>query len=113
MSNDTAWTSRELAKSLALSYDPSDLLRTQAFTNLVDRAAEAYGIAMHYADDDPDAASEAMNHALAAVARGFAAAALEAVTRDEALRLSLDQKLRLDELSGELDLETVETLRGA
>ncbi|MFB8441202.1 hypothetical protein ACFC7A_19365 [Streptomyces niveus] len=109
MSNDTART----VGGLALGYDPGDLLRTKAFKNLVDRAAEAYGIAMHYADDDPDAASDAMTNALAAVARGFAAAALEALAQDEVLALSLDQKLRLDELTGELDLETVEFLRGA
>lgn len=82
-------------------------------SNLVARAAEAYGIGIHYAEGDPDAAREAMNAALGSVARGFAAAALEAVAQDETLALSLDQKLRLDELTAELDLETVEFLRGA
>ena len=113
MSDDTAWTARELANGFALGYDLGDLLRTKAFTNLVDRAAEAYGIGMHYAEGDPNAAREAMNIALGSAARGVAAAALEAVAQDETLALSLDQKLRLDELAGELDLETVELLRGA
>ncbi|NUP17789.1 MAG: hypothetical protein HOZ81_17185, partial [Streptomyces sp.] len=53
MSDDTAWTARELANGFALGYDLGDLLRTKAFTNLVDRAAEAYGIGMHYAEGDP------------------------------------------------------------
>lgn len=109
MSHDTART----ASGLALGYDPGDLQRTRAFSNLVDRAAEAYGIGIHYAEGDPDAAREAMDAALGSVARGFAAAALEAVTQDETLVLSLDQKRRLDELTAELDLETVEFLRGA
>jgi hypothetical protein len=49
-----------------------------------------------------------MSNALAVVARGFAAAALEAVARDEALAPSIEQKLRLDELAIELDLEILD-----
>ncbi|KMS75307.1 hypothetical protein ACM01_09955 [Streptomyces viridochromogenes] len=113
MSNDTVRTARASAKDFALGYDPGDSLRTRAFGVLVDRAAEAYGINMHYAGDDPDAAREAMEAGLASVSRGFAAAALEAVAQNETLALSLDQKLHLGELAGELDLETVEFLRGA
>ncbi|MDH6522070.1 hypothetical protein [Streptomyces sp. SAI-090] len=113
MSNDAVRTARELAKGFALGYDPGDSHRTRAFGVLVDRATEAYGISMHYAGDDAEAAREAMEAALASVARGFAAAALEAVAQDETLALSLDQKLHLDELTGELDLETMEFLRGA
>ncbi|MGV4926556.1 hypothetical protein K2224_14465 [Streptomyces sp. BHT-5-2] len=54
-----------------------------------------------------------MNHALEAVARGFAAAALETLARDEVLALSGEQKSRLDDLIVELDLETSEIFSGA
>lgn len=106
-------TARQLSERLVLSYDAGDEDRTRAFNALVVRAAEAYGIALHYADDDPDAAGEAMSHALGAVARGFAAATLEILAQDEVLALSIDQKLHLDELIVELDLETSEILHDA
>ncbi|MFJ1744349.1 hypothetical protein ACIOG4_37585 [Streptomyces microflavus] len=106
-------TARQLSECLVLGYDAEDEDRTRAFNNLVDRAAVAYGIAQHYADDDADAAAEAMSHAIGAVARGLVAAALEALAQNEVLALSLDQKLHLDELIVELDLETSEILHAA
>ncbi|MEU6467438.1 hypothetical protein [Streptomyces sp. NPDC046976] len=107
-------TARQLSERLVLSYDAGNEDRTRAFNALVVRAAEAYGIALHYADDeDPDAAGEAMSHAVGAVARGFAAATLEILAQDEVLALSIDQKLHLDELIVELDLETSEILHDA
>ncbi|HBF84950.1 MAG TPA: hypothetical protein DD420_34990 [Streptomyces sp.] len=108
-----AQMARQFSERLVLSHDAGDENRTRAFGALVARAAEAYGIALHYADDDPDAAGEAMSHALGAVARGFAAATLEILAQDEILALNLDQKLHLDELIVELDLETSERLHGA
>jgi len=106
-------TAPQLSERLVLGYDVGDEDRTRAFTNLVARAVEAYGIALHYADDDPDAAGEAMGHALGAVARGFAAATLETLAQDEVLALSIEQKLHLDALIVELDLETSEILHDA
>ncbi|MEV7897927.1 hypothetical protein [Streptomyces cyaneofuscatus] len=107
-------TARQFSERLVLSYDAEDEDRARAFNALVARAAEAYGIALHYADDeDPDAAGEAMSHALGAVARGFAAATLEILAQDKVLALSIDQKLHLDELIVELDLKTSEILHDA
>ncbi|MER6126684.1 hypothetical protein ABT173_29565 [Streptomyces sp. NPDC001795] len=102
-----------MSEPLVLGYDAGDVHRTGAFTNLVARAAEAYRISLHYADDDPDAAGEAMTHALGAVARGFAAATLETLAQGEVLALSIEKKLHLDELIVELDLETSEILNDA
>lgn len=106
-------TAPQLSERLVLDYDAGNMHRTRAFTNLVARAAEAYGISLRYADDDPDTAVEAMTHALGAVARGFAAATLETLAQDEVLALSIEQKLHLDELIVELDLETSEILNDA
>lgn len=54
-----------------------------------------------------------MTHAWGAVARGFTAATLETLAQDEVLALSIEQKLHLDELIVELDLETSEILNDA
>ncbi|SCG07843.1 hypothetical protein GA0115259_111994 [Streptomyces sp. MnatMP-M17] len=104
---------RQFSERLVLSRDAGNEDRTRAFNALVARAGEAYGIALHYADGDPDAAGEAMSHALGAVARGFAAATLEILAQDEVLALNIDQKHHLDELIVELDLETSELLHDA
>jgi len=101
---------RQLSERLVLDFGVGDECRTRAFINLVDRAAEAYGIALHYANDGPGAGTEAMSHALGAAARGFAAATLEALARDEVVALSIEQKLHLDELIVELNLKTSEIL---
>jgi hypothetical protein len=107
-------TARQLSECLVLGNDAGDVHRTRAFTNLVARAAEAYGIALHYADDDdPDATVKAMTHAVGAIARGFAASTLETLAQDEVLALSIEQKSHLDELIVELDLETLEILHNA
>ncbi|MBT2386541.1 hypothetical protein [Streptomyces sp. ISL-11] len=113
VSGDTGPAGRELVADLARGYNAGDLHRAQAFQRLVGRAAEAYGIALHDADDgDLDTANEAMSRALEAVAQGFAASALEGVAQDEVLGLSAEQKLRMGELAAGLDLETAEFLRG-
>ena len=107
-------TARQLSERLVLSYDAGDEDRTRALNALVARAAEAYGISLHYAhDEEPAAAEEAMGHALGAVARGFAAATLEFLAQDEVLALSFEQRLHLDALIVELDLETSEILHDA
>lgn len=104
-------TTSGTAEAIALGYDSRSLPRTRAFGRLVDRAAEAYAGAAEFAeDDDPDAPWEAMNAALACVARGFAAGTLEALLRDDLLGLTLEQVSRLDALMIELDVETVEIL---
>jgi hypothetical protein len=113
MNDDHARSIRRRAAYLALGHDPGDPHRTRAFANLVEKAAEGHGIALHYAGDDPDAGDQAMRHALNTVARGFAAATLEALARDEKLALCIEQKARLDELMIELDLRTVEILGNA
>lgn len=82
----------EAAEGLALGFDTEVPHRARAFANLVDRAAEAHGIALHYAGDDPDADEQAMHQALLAVSRGFAAATMESLARDEELALSTEQK---------------------
>ncbi|MFF7188901.1 hypothetical protein ACFZAR_27420 [Streptomyces sp. NPDC008222] len=102
-----------MSERLVLGYDAGDVHRTRAFTNLVARAAEAYGLSLRRADDDPDAAVEAMTHALGAVARGFAAATLETLARHEVLALSIEQELYLDELIVELGLEASAILNAA
>lgn len=103
-----------MIERLALGFDAADVHRTRAFGHVVDRATEAYGTAMHYADaEDPEDARAAMSAAMEAAARGFAAAAVEAITQDDVLKLSAEQKARLNELAIGLDQETVELLHGA
>lgn len=99
----------------ALYSDSStDPLGSLAYRHLVDRATEAHAIALHYqADTSPEAATEAMSTALAAVAPGFAAAAIARIAEDPALNLTEDQTLYLGALATFFDLDVVEDITGA
>ncbi|GGN61329.1 hypothetical protein GCM10012285_60120 [Streptomyces kronopolitis] len=103
--------------SLALSAGDSDPGVSTALEALAARAWRSYGIALHYTgEDDRDGAEatmEAMRHAVQAVAPGFTAAALVRLAEDPRLGLSPEQRLFLDHLAVDLDLETVEALDGA
>ncbi|WP_042422240.1 hypothetical protein [Streptacidiphilus anmyonensis] len=112
MDTDTISAADSVATGIALDYDAGCMKRTRAFMGLVDRAVDSYGIALNYASDEneSDALREAMAAALGRVSRGFAAAALDAVSRDSALALTAEQQLRLDALIVALDLPTAETL---
>ncbi|MFD7451766.1 hypothetical protein [Kitasatospora sp. NPDC059827] len=54
-----------------------------------------------------------MRHGLTAAARGLVAAALLRLADDPQLGLTVDQRLYLDGLAVDLDLETAECLSGA
>jgi hypothetical protein len=54
-----------------------------------------------------------MGMALAAVAPGFAAAALTRISEDPALGLTAAQRMYLGDLAADLDLDVVEYLTGA
>jgi hypothetical protein len=100
------------ASRIPLGFDSVDLARTRAHNQLVLRAMEAHGIALHFADDTPEDQEDAMRAALGRVAAGMAAGALIALARDPVLKLTAEQALRVDELAIELDVDTVQTLTG-
>ncbi|WP_457541702.1 hypothetical protein [Streptomyces filamentosus] len=103
--------------TLALSaVDPDPGVAT-ALEALTARAWHSYGIALHYTGEDDrngaEATMEAMRHAVQAVAPGFTAAALVRLSDDPRLGLTPEQRLYLDHLAIDLDLETLEALQGA
>ncbi|TQF07972.1 hypothetical protein E6W39_01215 [Kitasatospora acidiphila] len=99
---------------LCLTDEPLDRPGTQALDQLVERACESYGIARHYhPGGDPAALEEAMRHTLASAAGSLVAAALHRLADDPRPDLTIDQRLYLDGLVVDLDLETAEYLSGA
>lgn len=95
--------------------ESDDPLERMAADHVLDKACETYGIARHFAagGGEMEDEREAMWHALARVAPMVTAAALHQVAGDTALGLSVEQKLRLDELAVDLDLDVAEILSGA
>ncbi|MFF4847971.1 hypothetical protein [Streptomyces sp. NPDC001194] len=102
---------------LVLASDPTDPLTAKAHRRLLDRAAEAYGIAHHYAlqeaSDAESAHQEALAAALAAVGPGYGAAAIHGVSERLAADLPETTLRTLGDWAAEIDLEVVEDITGA
>ncbi len=66
--DDRFWvrTAPQLSERLVLGCRAGDIHRTSAFATRSPESTEAYGISLPYVEGDPDAAVEAMTHALGA-----------------------------------------------
>ncbi|TXS08095.1 hypothetical protein EAO70_35495 [Streptomyces sp. adm13(2018)] len=106
-----------MSTALVLADSPADPLGTMAYQRIQERAFEAYGIAHHYAVHDgadaEHASRTALDAALGAAARGFAAAAVHRILERLALELTEDQAELLGGWAADLDLEVVEDIAGA
>ncbi|MFG3492979.1 hypothetical protein [Streptomyces sp. NPDC047972] len=110
-------TAKGMSTALVLADSPADPLGTMAYQRIQDRAIEAYGIAHHYAvrdgSDAEHATRAALDAALGAAARGFAAGAVHRILERLAPGLTEDQAELLGGWAADLDLEVVEDISGA
>ncbi|MEU3667566.1 hypothetical protein [Streptomyces virginiae] len=102
---------------LVLAVDPADPLAARAYRRLLDRAAEAYGIAHHYAmqeaSDTELAHREALAAAVAAAGPGYVAAAIHGISERLAPDLPETTVHSLGGWAAEIDLDVVEDITGA